>query len=379
MFELKAIKYALAASLAAGAFCFASTAANVTSTPEPATVAEPAPAGPATATPFTAPRYFNPYTRDEDNPTDSPGTWEVYPSPTNKHLNRIDFVDANDGWAVGDGVILHYEGGNWTISYENGRYHFLDVDMVSRNEGWAVSNDFSEERYWIWRWNGERWMIFHETEDDVFCIDMPDANYGWAGGSAGLYFFNGSEWTRYWPWNKAVREIQIMSRGTGRAVWMSYIYRLIGDTWFEEDRFLGAVLHGLFMLSNSNGWAFGYTSGEPSKQHGLLLKYDGSWRHYGTFEEAHSILDMDFCGNNYGWTVGCRGGPYPHGSFLAFYNGDEWTEVEAAGGYGLGGVEVLDKETAWAVGLYGTILKYKPNGHSVVIPTSLGIIKSLFK
>ena len=68
---------ALAVSLAAGAFCFASTAAEVTMSPEPAGIAEPAPAGATTATPYSPPRYYNPYAPRRDNPTNPPGTWEA--------------------------------------------------------------------------------------------------------------------------------------------------------------------------------------------------------------------------------------------------------------------------------------------------------------
>ena len=56
------------------------------------------------ATPTTTPgssRYFNPYTPAPDRAvaaTKSPGSWEVYPSPTTKNLLAVDFVDASGGW-----------------------------------------------------------------------------------------------------------------------------------------------------------------------------------------------------------------------------------------------------------------------------------------
>jgi hypothetical protein len=115
IFNLK-LALALAASFAAGAVCFASTAAGVKATVEtPANVAEPAPKGPTTPTPFTAPRYFNPYTPRQDNPTNPPGTWEVYPSPTGNDLYCVDFVDANNGWAGGRSVALRYRNGTWSV------------------------------------------------------------------------------------------------------------------------------------------------------------------------------------------------------------------------------------------------------------------------
>jgi hypothetical protein len=295
-------------------------------------------------------------------------------------------VNRNEGWAVGcsghNGVILRYLNGNWEVFFEDRGINFWEIDMVTSTDGWIIATDTrTPEKDEFWRWNGEKWQTYQRLEDCglLFCIDVVDANYGWAGGGEGFYFFNGNNWLKYEGSTHWVSGIQIKSRGVGRAVAGSFIYRLNGDKWFNEARILGTVLREIYMLPNSTGWACGRTYGVPSEQYGLLLRYDVTWQLHRIIEESYWIRDMDFSGNNYGWCVGYRERPFPHGPFLAFFNGEEWTVVKGPGENGLIGVGVVDENTAWAVGLYGTILKYKPNGHPVVIPTSLGTIKSLFK
>jgi len=245
MMNIKVIKLALAASLAAGAFCFASTAAELGTLPGPATSAEPGPAGPAATTPFTAPRYFNPYTPPRDNRTNPPGTWEVYPSPTRITLFDVCFVSRNEGWAVGcsghNGVILRYLNGNWEIFFEDRGINFWEIDMVTATDGWIIAAKTSTpEKDQIWHWDGKEWRMYQEFDDSLglYCIDVVDANYGWAGGGRGFYFFNGNEWVKYEGWIKTVSGIQILSRGAGRAVSGTFIYRLNGGKWFIEDRIL---------------------------------------------------------------------------------------------------------------------------------------------
>jgi len=102
---------------ALGVLFFAAVVGATTVAPPPAAVTPNAATtspGAATTSPETS-RYFNPYpplvtrAKPPSNPTDPPGSWELYPSPTLVNLHAVDFIDANEGWAVGYGVILKYK------------------------------------------------------------------------------------------------------------------------------------------------------------------------------------------------------------------------------------------------------------------------------
>jgi hypothetical protein len=305
------------------------------------------------------------------------GRWEVYPSPTRYHLTAVSFIDSDYGWAVGD-VILKYENGTWSVFYQNPRYYFLDVDMVSRYDGWAISGDLSEDRYWIWRWNGIIWEIYQETEDPLFCIDMVDRNYGWIGSNNGFYRFAGSRWVKYEGLTHSITGIFMETRNAGRAVGLTYILRCVGGSWFVEQHTTWDV-NGIFVLSNGRAWACGSTGYHPQKDNGLLIIHEAGWREYRQFEEARCFYNMDFYGNNFGWCVGDRKNPYPYGAFLCYYNGIDWIEVNAPTNKGLRDVEIIDYLNGWIVGVEGLILKYVPGPNTLVVPTSVGKIKTLFR
>jgi hypothetical protein len=365
---------ALAASLAAGALCFASTAADVTTTAERAEVAEPAPAGPATATPFTAPRYFNPYTPPKDNPTNPPGTWEVYPSPTNKHLTAVDFIDVNNGWAVGAGVALRYSNGSWKLIPGHNADDFDDLDMVSLNDGWAVGWNGNKELPAIWRWNGSDWREFQNPTGTLYCIDMIDDSHGWIGGKNYFLRYNGSQWVSGGSAPGGMYGIHMNSETDGRASGYGYIMRRLGINWSIEANNSDWNLASILMVNASRGWVTGQTlRGEK----GILLEYAGTWREYKIYEKARSIARLDIYQGDFGWAVGWRDVTPPYGAFLLFYDGLRWEEVNAPWEKATLGVKVIDRSNAWIVGYAGLILKYKPN--VPITPSSLGTIKVIFR
>ena len=370
------IKRALAASLAAGALCFASTAADVTTTPEPVTVAEPAPAGPATTSPFTASRYFNPYTARQDNPTNPPGTWEVYPSPTTKHLTAVDFIDVNNGWAVGDGVALRYRNGTWVEIPGHAAHAFSDMDMLSLTDGWAVGWDGNKELPAIWRWNGSDWQEFQNPTGAVECIDMIDSSQGWIGGNGYFLRFNGTNWEYGGSAPNNVQGIEMKSAIDGRAVGYQFIMRCSAGTWTVEVRNNNWHLAGLRMLSGSYGWASGQY-GPGGVEDGLLLVFEGSWREYKIYENVRAISDLDIYQNNFGWCCGYTIPKPPYGAFLAFFDGSAWYPFTAPTNKGLIRIDIVDRDNGWIVGIEGVILKYKPN--ISIAPCSLGRIKGIFR
>jgi len=365
---------ALAASLAAGALCFASTAADVAYEPEPATVAEPAPARPAASAPYMAPRYFKPVPPPKDNPTNPPGTWEVYPSPTTKDLYAVDFVDMNNGWAVGRGVALRYRGGTWVEITGHAAHNLRDLDMVSISDGWAVGRDGNDDRWKIWRWNGTDWRIFQIVTGAIYCVDMISASRGWIGGNGYFLRFNGSTWEYGGSAPDTMYDIQMNSDTDGRAVGYHHVMRRIGNNWFKEASSNNWNLGRICMVSSSEGWASGNYL--PTDK-GFLINYDGNWKENRIFNDVLSVAGLDFNGRDFGWCSGWKNYAPPYGAFLAFYDGARWNIVNTPTNKGLMCVDIFDKGNGWVVGEAGVILRYKINVS--VKNTSLGKIKSVYR
>ena len=376
MMNIKVIKRALAASLAAGALCFAATAADIALTPEPAAIAEPAPARPATATPFTAPRYFNPYTPRRDNPTNPPGTWEVYPSPTTRHLYCVDFIDENNGWAGGGSVALRYANGTWTEIPGHSGHVFEDMDVLSANDGWAVGWDGNKELPAIWRWDGSDWKEFHNPTGAVYCIDMINASRGWIGGNRYFLRFNGTSWEWGGTAPDPMDDIKMNNDSDGRAVGYRYIMRRIGNNWVQETTNTNWNLGRLYMVNSGLGWVTGIW--QPSER-ALILRYEGSWKVDTVFSDYYNIFNIVGFTDRTAWTCANKNlNPPPDGVFL-YFNGNRWEVITNPdqGKNVMISLYFFNRDNGWGVGSYGKIWRYRPN--VALRNTSLGKIKAIYR
>jgi len=285
----------------------------------------------------------------------------------------VDFVDVNNGWAGGRSVALRYRNGTWNVIPGHSGHVFDDIDMLSLNDGWAVGWDGNKELPAIWRWNGSDWREFQNPTGGVNCIDMINTNVGWIGGNRYFLRFNGSSWVSGGNAPSSIFGIHMFSDNDGRAVGYRYIMRRGGVSWVVES-YNNWVLAEVCMVNGNYGFASGY---ERASEKGILVRYDGTWREYKIFDGVTSIGDLEIHQNNFGWATGARRTSPPLGAFLAFFDGKDWTVVKDPTDKGLGGIKIIDRNTAWIVGEAGIILKYKPNVS--LRETSLGKIKAIYR
>jgi len=367
------IKRALAASLAAGALCFASTAADVTTTAERAEVAEPAPAGPATTSPFTAPRYFNPYTPRQDNPTNPPGTWEVYPSPTGNDLYCVDFVDANNGWAGGRSVALRYRNGTWSVISGHSGHVFYDMDMLSLNEGWAVGWNGIKEEPAIWRWDGSDWKEHQNVTGMLRGVHMINATRGWIAGNKYFLRFNGTNWEWGGSAPQYMYGIYMFSDTAGWAAgWAGALMHRVGNNWVHVPGKSNWALASIWMLSDTDGWASGY---DRTSEYGLIINCrGGTWYEHSIFNNTVTISELFFENYRRGWAVGWA---TLNTGLILFYDGNKWERLKPDPPKGVMGINKFDYNNGWGVGAEGLILKYKAN--VPIKATSIGFIKAIYR
>jgi hypothetical protein len=374
MAKLKYLRCALVAFAALGVFAL--TGFTNAGDASPTTAAEPTAgaAAPHAATPSAEPYRWQPRYPREDLPCNPPGTWEVYPSPTTKHLTAVDFIDVNNGWAVGDGVALRYSNGTWVEIPGHAAHVFEDLDMLTLTNGWAVGWNGLKDEPAIWRWNGSDWLEFQNPTGAISCIDMIDANHGWIGGNGYFLRFNGTTWEWGGSAPHVVFDIKMDSDTEGRAVGYQFIMRRTGNNWLIEVANTDWYLSSISMENNNLGWGSGqYT---PTDK-GLIVFYNGVWREFKIFENARFIPSLYVYSLDFGWCVGRKTSSPPYGSFIGFFDGNSWVEIGSPTNNGLNDIKIINENNAWIIGLYGTILKYKPNVG--VIPTSVGRIKAIYR
>jgi hypothetical protein len=239
----------------------------------------------------------------------------------------ISAVGPEEMWATGlTGGIYTCQWGTWVLHYKNGKWENVDIDkklftwhytglrdiyMVDAENGWAVGYGL------IFRYKQGQWLVELDLpcEGSDYChgskytfetINMADINEGWAGGNDGLLFhYERGKWTRWQdPIFKSatIMDIQAMHSGEAWAVGFHdvevplpgscphctltisapLIWHYVNGNWYETTPLTGeAELTSIKMSSLDEGWAVGrcvtgYTA--ECKDGSLVLHYtDGHW------------------------------------------------------------------------------------------------------
>ncbi len=114
-------------------------------------------------------------------------TWNVAKSPDSlgtRTLWSVDMISSTNGWAVGDGIILQWNGTNWyNVSNPVPRKSLFSVNVINSTDGWAVGTDGC-----IIHWNGASWSnVTSPTCAWLSCVDMVSSTDGWISGADGIY------------------------------------------------------------------------------------------------------------------------------------------------------------------------------------------------
>ena len=117
--------------------------------------------------------------------------WAKIPSPTNKTLRNLYFIDAQTGWAAGeDGTIIHTSDGgdSWIVQNSTVPSFIVDVFFINENLGWALAfrNVFPFGTIILKTTNsGNTWIAEDYPDDNAFMntIFFFDSLNGWVGGT----------------------------------------------------------------------------------------------------------------------------------------------------------------------------------------------------
>ena len=242
-------------------------------------------------------------------------TWTRQATDSKAVLHGVWFVDANHGWAVGDGAILVTSNGGTTWTHQTppalptgNTYNFNRVMFTDLNNGWIVG-------------------------------EPPD--------------LNGTS-------NNGTATILHTSNG--------------GSSWVSQDSHLTAVnssdfrdLEGLFFLNSSSGWGVesrypGSATATPN--YGQIIDTTNGG---AVWNSPKPISDKPLSGVSFvtatqGWVVG------DSGRVMRTTNGATWSIVPSSTTTNLEAVRFIDGTHGWAVGDNGTIIRWNGTAWSNISP-----------
>ncbi len=258
--------------------------------------------------------------------TDGGKTWEKQLKIPDI-LNCVDFINKNEGWAVGaNGIIKHTtNGGYYWKTQTSPLYGQLNaVCFVDENNGWIVSRDNWGEIVHTTD-GGDTWIRqtppTHNALVDIFFIN---ADKGWIVGmdSTILRTTNGGEtWLRcdlVVSNNHFFRSVYFLDEMHG---WTVGVYGIImlthdgGITWHEINSGFHESLFSVFFIDPLNGWATG-SDGT------ILRSIDGGYTWFKQYSGIYrnAMASIYFANLNDGWVCG------EGGTIKGTKNGGFWNE-----------------------------------------------------
>jgi hypothetical protein len=286
--------------------------------------------------------------------------WSVVASPNQgtatNILQGVAAVGPGDAWAVGyvippngqvKPLMLHWDGAAWTTvrtpDPSPPMDSLYDVDFIAADDGWAVgvTGDEARSAALIMHWDGERWAV----------VPTPPSS-----GSAGLVAVAALSASDAWA-------VGTLSGHFGQR---TYVLHWDGAQWAvvpSPNRGSGFnQLEGVAAIAPDDAWAVGMDFG-PQTEETLTLHWDGTiWSIVASPNAPdldNLLLDVDSTATNDVWAVGrTQNLPPPLLSFtLALHwDGSAWTQVDVPNPStinGLEGVHARTSEDAWVVGYDG--------------------------
>ena len=201
----------------------------------------------------------------------------------NRDLFGVDFVDANNGWVVGgSGQIAATSNGGatWAQQIDIGAPNLNRVDFVDTQNGWVVGNQATIQRTSN---GGTTWSAQTVPgaigTDNLFGVSFVDVNNGWVVGADG----------------------DILRTSNG------------GTTWTQQTSGVTQNLNGVFFINATTGWAVGTNIGTNQR---ILTTTDGgtTWNIVPaasitlTTNQTFFVLNaVKFVDTLHGWAVGNAG------------------------------------------------------------------------
>ncbi len=312
-------------------------------------------------------------------------------------LNCISLFSDKEGWAVGNGAILHYEGGIWSEKSSlleppaPTSLNLSNVTMLSSTEAWAIGNSWDTGTQ-ILKYNGKNWQAIPRSEYELRDLAMLSSSSGWIVGnnqdkttdqSSGVILrYDGTSWQidSTNPTTQPLAAIDMVSATNGWAVgggWSwdattesgSVILHYDGKNWqLDSTNPLTTQLNTISMAPDgSEGWATGY---DENFMLNMLHYSNGAWQlvpnAFVATEFTYTVRAIDMLSKSDGWAIGSGyDANYNSKNVLFHYNGTKWQEYNptkfSLTDMGLNDITMVSANEGWVVGDQGLLLHFDGN------------------
>ncbi len=312
------------------------------------------------------------------NPVFAAMTWTAQTSGTSNTLNGVYFVDANTGWAVGNGGTIRTTsngGSAWSSQTSGISSTLTSVSFISASKGWIAGNS---GRIRVTTNGGTTWTAQTSgTSNTLNSIKFIDANTGWAVGNSGTILATsngGANWSAQTSGN--ANDVTGISAIDSSHAWVVLGSGAIlattdgGTNWVTQVSDTGNPLTGVSFVDVNHGWAVG-TDGSSVAE--VLVTTNGgtTWTQQVSNAAAGDVFNgVSFVNATTGWAVGYNSGSTSGLIFATTDGGTTWTQQVFSTNASLNGVFFFSANTGWIVGGGGVII----NGLNPVTPpvTSTG-------
>jgi len=234
-------------------------------------------------------------------------------------LNAIGGVAANDVWAAGDGVVLHWDGSSWQPALTDSRLLLVGVWSGVANDVWIAGYDGDGDSGILLHWDGASWQA-SETASMFWAVWGVGARDLWVGGSASggesgfLFHGDGNQFADAGYPGGSVRAIWGQSSDE---IWVAQyqgaLQRWNGLAWDAFATPDGAILRALAGSGPDDVWAGGADA--------VMLHWDGAaWRTVQVdIDGACTVSSICSFAADDAWANGCGG--------LIHWAGSSWQRV----------------------------------------------------
>lgn len=277
-------------------------------------------------------------------------------------LNKIQFIDQNHGWIVGDsGIVLKYSDGNWiTIESEYLAHNLTGLYFTDSIHGWIIGDNGVILKYD----NDTISIVNSPTNNQLNDIYMIDENHGWIGGNnRTILKYSENSWSGY-PTDGFsedlgnLKDIQFLDSTFGIFIGGDYygftILNYEDGEWYEDNNPTNTTwLKGLFIIDKEN-IITSENQQLPGINWGSFINYNslsGTHGYIGDIGGASPGCAIDF-GETTGWAI--------NGKQIFKYVDNGFVEYEnyASVPHRLNSICMLNDNFGWMVGDKGMILKY---------------------
>jgi photosystem II stability/assembly factor-like uncharacterized protein len=310
--------------------------------------------------------------------------WEWQYSTTTEDLNDVHFINHDKGLAVGNnGIIINTTDGGKTWYQRDSRVNqkLRKIQYLNEDLGWVVGDQvmlFTED-------GGLSWSKYSQTFIlDIYCLFFIDERNGWVCGSDNIILKTdngGASWEAIPSRVGNFDDIFFLNEQLG---WFhsrddaGHIYMTEdgGQTLISMSRSRKSF-KSFFFIDSKRGWACGGLVGKFNNLFGWLDISTDSGDNWAWQYENELMHSLHFFDEYHGIALGQKNrDPTSDKTYEVFLKtGYSWASSEPGGN----AFHFVDKNTGWIVGYRGKIYKTTTSGGILNFPSVTGKITGEFK